>query len=116
MKVRAVPAAPPAPVRAFIAEESTALGLSPKVPKRCLAQLGVAHRVVDRLVTQPILDTSRIMPRVGQRITAGMPQHMNVDADAQFGALTNRFTRRLTASVVNGPSRSVAKTKPLSGN
>ena len=66
--------------------------------------------MLDRTVAEPVLDEPCVMTCVGQGIAAGVAQHVSMDPERQLGALPNGFTRRLTASAVNGPPRSVSKT------
>jgi hypothetical protein len=65
-------------------------------------------------VPEVILNAARIVPRIGQRIATGVAQH--VDVDREPNRRLSRFTRRLTASVVNGPPRSVVNTKGDAGS
>ena len=62
-------------------------------------------------MAEPILDASRVVARIGQRIAADMPQHVGVDRKGEAGTRTMRLISRLTASGVNGPPHSVANTK-----
>jgi hypothetical protein len=57
-------------------------------------------------VAEVILDCPRIMPRIGQAVAAQVPQHMNEKPKRLLDS-PSLFIRRLTASVVNGPPRSV---------
>jgi hypothetical protein len=65
-------------------------------------------------VPEVILNAARIMSRIGQRVAAGVPQH--VGKPNNLFDSPSLFTRRLTASVVNGPSRSVVNTKDDAGS
>ena len=54
--------------------------LSPEVLEPSWRQLGVAHRVLDRAVAEPILQRQRIMSRIRQSVAAGMPEHVAASA------------------------------------
>ena len=43
------------------------------------AQLRVARRVLDRSMAEPILNPSRVVARIRQRVAAGVPQHVSMD-------------------------------------
>jgi hypothetical protein len=58
---------------------------SPKVLKPSRRQLGVAHGVLDLLVTQVGLQRPGIRPLVRQREAAGMPQHVGMGLECQPG-------------------------------
>jgi len=57
--------------------------LSPKVLEPCRRRLGVAHRMLDVAVTEIRLERPRIMPSVGQCVSASMPQHVRVSLKAK---------------------------------
>jgi hypothetical protein len=40
-------------------------------------------------MAKPILERPRIMPRIGQGIAAGMPEHVTVNQEGKAGALTD---------------------------
>src|SRR5579863_3964981 len=46
-------------------------------------KLGVSHRVLNVSVAEVSLQRSRIMTIIGQLETAGMPEHVRVDLDAE---------------------------------
>jgi len=48
-------------------------------------QLGIAHRMLDVPMPQVSLESSGIMPFVGQREPAGVPQHVRMSLEAQLG-------------------------------
>jgi hypothetical protein len=58
---------------------------TPKAFEPRWRQLGVAHRVLDVLVPEIGLQRPRVVALIGQRITAGVPQHMRVDLEANLG-------------------------------
>jgi hypothetical protein len=67
--------------------------------------------MLNSTMAEPILNRPRIMPRIGQRVTAGVPKHVDVNLEREAGPFTDaRLTSRLTASVVNGVTRSVSNT------
>jgi hypothetical protein len=72
--------------------------------------------VLDRSVAEPILNASRVVAGISQGVAAGVPEQVGVDRKGEARRASMRLTRRLTASVVNGPPRSVAKTRAESGN
>lgn len=41
------------------------------------------------------MDAPRVMPRIGQRITAGVPQHVNVNRERQTGALADALHKEI---------------------
>ena len=47
--------------------------LPPKVLEPGRRKLGIPHRVLDRSMAKPILDSPRIVPRIGQGIAAAVP-------------------------------------------
>jgi len=46
-------------------------------------------------MTKPILNCPRIVPCIGQRVTAGVPQHVNVDLKWKAGALANALDQAI---------------------
>ena len=62
---------------------------------------------------EPRLEGPRIVACISQRVAAAVPQHVGVHLGIPARA-PMRLISRLTASAVNGPPRSVAKTYPLS--
>jgi hypothetical protein len=66
-------------------------------------------------MAEPVLNSPRIVAVIRQLIAAGVAQHVDVDRGNGIPARAPmRLIIRLTASVVNGPPRSVAKTWRLS--
>jgi hypothetical protein len=61
---------------------------APEVLEPLRAHLGVAHRVLNVLVTQIGLQRPRIVALVGESIAAGVPQHvgMGLEAKARLNA------------------------------
>jgi hypothetical protein len=43
--------------------------------------------VLNRPVTKPVLYSSRVVPRIGQGVAAGMTEHVDVDREAEIGLL-----------------------------
>src|SRR5690348_16217059 len=60
---------------------------APEFLERRGAQFGIANGVLDRAVTEPRLNSPRVIPRIGERIAAGMSQHVDVHRERQTGAL-----------------------------
>jgi len=71
--------------------------LPPKVLKSRWRQLGVAHRVLDIFVPEVGLQRPRIMPPIGQGVTAGMAEHVRVHFERELG----RDPRTLFTNSVN---------------
>jgi len=47
-------------------------------------------------MTKPRLNPPRIVPRIGQRVAAGVPEHMDVDAEErQAGALADALHKQI---------------------
>jgi hypothetical protein len=67
-------------------------------------------------MAEPILDAPRVVAGVGEGVPAGVAQHVSVNRKGEAGARTDALISRLIASGVNGPPRSVANTKALSGH
>jgi hypothetical protein len=74
-----------------IADALNACGLSRRVPlhspkifKSRRRQFGVAHGVLNVLVAQVRLEGPRIMPLIGQRIAAGVTQHVRMNLKVQL--------------------------------
>ena len=61
---------------------------SPEILEPRRRHFGVPHRVLDVLVSQIRLQSPRIVPFVRQREAAGVPEHVRVSLEAQFGSLT----------------------------
>jgi hypothetical protein len=59
---------------------------APKIFESFLSQLRIAGGVLDGAMAKPILNCPRIVPRIGQRIAAGVPQHVNVNLEWEAGA------------------------------
>src|SRR5262249_48311263 len=54
--------------------------LPQKVPEADWGKLGVLDDVLNSPVPKPILNSPRIMPRIGQRKAAGVTQHVGMHA------------------------------------
>jgi hypothetical protein len=76
-------------------------------PSRC--QLGVTHRMLDRLVAEISLDRSGIYAVVGQFEAAGVAQHVRVDFISNPAASPARSTIASKPRLVNGVPRSDVK-------
>jgi hypothetical protein len=46
-------------------------------------------------MSEPILNEPRIVPRVGHRVAAGMPEHMRVDLEGESGALADALDQAI---------------------
>jgi len=65
---------------------------APEVLELGRCQLGIAHRMLDRLVPEVVLDLAGIVPRIGQRKAAGMPEHVEMNRKPQqFAAVAETF-------------------------
>ena len=94
----------------------SARSLAPEILKARRRQLGVADSVLDGPMPEPILNGARVVALVGKRVAAAVAEHVSMYREGKPARSPMRLISRLTASGVNGPPRSVAKTKPLSGN
>src|SRR3974377_682052 len=56
---------------------------TPEVLELGRRQFGIPDRVLDRFVTKVVLNATRIVACIGQRVAAGMAQHINVDREAE---------------------------------
>jgi hypothetical protein len=56
----------------------SAASLPPEILEPCRRQLGIAHRVLDILVTEVRLQRLRVVPPVCKRVPAGMTQHVRM--------------------------------------
>ena len=54
----------------------------PEIVEPGRRQLGVPHRVLDRPVPKPILNSAGVVAVVGELEAAGMPEHVDVDREA----------------------------------
>jgi hypothetical protein len=61
----------------------------PEVLESFLAEFGVACGVLDCAMTKPILNCSRVVPSIGERVAAGVPQHVDVNLKGGASALTD---------------------------
>lgn len=59
--------------------------LAPKILEPRRRQLGVPHRVLDVFVAEIGLQCPRVVPVVGELVTAGMSQHVRVGLEAKLG-------------------------------
>jgi hypothetical protein len=67
-------------------------------------------------MAEPCLQRPRIVPGVRQGEAARVPQHVAMDRECQTSTRAYTFDETVDGVLVNGPPRSVANTKPLSGN
>src|SRR5262245_63225012 len=58
---------------------------TPEVLKSRRRQLGVAHGALNVAVAEVSLQRPRVVAFVGQRVAAGMPQHVRVRLECEFG-------------------------------
>src|SRR5215831_2760366 len=63
--------------------------LSPEVLEPVRGQLGVAHRVLDVLMTEPGLQRPGVVAGVGQRVAATVAQHVRVDGERHLSPNAN---------------------------
>ena len=61
----------------------------PKIFESLLAQFCIAGGVLDGTVPEPVLNCPRVMSRIGQRVAAGVPQHVDVNLEREAGAIAN---------------------------
>jgi hypothetical protein len=61
--------------------------IPPKILESIWRMLGIPHGVLDIFVPHPCLNSPRVMPRIGQRITAAMAQHVRMNWESHPGAL-----------------------------
>ena len=73
----------------------TAPSLSPKVLERRRAQLRVAHRMLDRSMAEPVLNSTRLVASIRQRIAAGVAQHVGVYRKAEASALADALNQAI---------------------
>src|SRR5262249_11184792 len=59
---------------------------APEIFETLLAQFRVARSVLDGAMAEPILDCPRVVALVGQRVTAGVAQHVGVDLERKASA------------------------------
>src|SRR5271170_3908742 len=64
------------------------LTIPPEILEPRRRHLGVAHRVLDIPVAQVGLERPRVVPLVGKRVTAGVPEHMRMSLERQLGDLS----------------------------
>ena len=69
--------------------QSTAERLAPEVLKPRRRQLGIAHRMLDGAVTEPVLNGTGIVTFVRQRVAATVAQHMSMNGEREASALAN---------------------------
>src|SRR6516164_2520591 len=62
---------------------------APKIFESFLAQFRIAGRMLNSTMAQPVLNCPCIMPRIGQRVAAGVPQHVDVNLEWKAGALAD---------------------------
>jgi len=86
--------------RCGVSTAGSGLSPAPEVLELGWRQFGIPDRVLDGFVPE-VLDGRCIVARIGEGV--------------DFSPSPRRFTRRLTASVVNGPPRSVVNTRGEAG-
>jgi hypothetical protein len=77
--------------------------IPPEVLEPDPRQRRVDRRAGDRPMAEPAL--------VGQRVAAGVAQHVGMGLDLKFGASRRALDQRAKPAVVNGDPRSLTKTK-----
>jgi len=71
-------------LKGAVVEGRSLNALSPKLFEPRRRQLSVAHRVLDVAVPKVSLQGARIVPLVGQRVAAGVPEHVGMSLEAQL--------------------------------
>src|SRR5262245_47527871 len=71
------------------ADASMAEASAPEVLESVRRQLGVAHRVLDVLVTKVRLQRAGIVASIGQRVTGRVAEHVRLDRKGHASALTD---------------------------
>jgi hypothetical protein len=69
--------------------------VAPEPFEAVLAQFGVADGVLNRTVAEPVLNGARIVALIGQGVTAGVPKHVRVDLEGEFGARTDALDQAI---------------------
>ena len=92
--------------RAGSVEDAVRLGVDLYVTGEVSEHTVHLARVGTQLLVGP-----RIVASVRQGVAAGVAEHVDVDWKGKLARFPIRFTRRFTASAVNGPPRSVWNTK-----
>src|SRR5690349_11215365 len=57
----------------------------PEILEPLRGQLGVARRVLDVAMAEPLLNGSRVVPIVGELKAAGVAQHVRMDREGELG-------------------------------
>jgi hypothetical protein len=73
-------------------------------------QRRVAHRRIDGLVTEIVLDRPRVLAIVGELITAGMPQHVAENEEWEARGLAGPSNHALKPATLRGARRSETNT------
>ena len=77
----------------------------PEVFETIRCQLGVAHGVLDVAVAEVGLKCPRVVPLVGQRVAAAVPQHVRVALKPSLASMPARSSMRANPAVVKGALR-----------
>jgi TPR repeat protein len=64
-------------------------GVPQEILKRCRAQFAVSDGVLYRAMPEPVLNSARIVARIRQGVTAGVPQHVAMHLEGETGAVTD---------------------------
>jgi hypothetical protein len=84
--------------------------LAPEVLEPIRRQLGVAHRVLDVLVAETVLQGSGIVPVVGELIAARMPQHVRMQLERHPGGLAKPLDEMVEADGAHAIADEVIRT------
>ena len=83
---------------------------TPTAPEPHWRQFGIAHHVLKILMAEIGLQRTRVVPVIGELVTAGVAQHVGMSLDFRLARRVAAATMRAKPAVVNGPLRSLVKT------
>jgi hypothetical protein len=66
---------------------------TPKIFESFLAEFGVARGVLYGPMPKPILNCPRVVTCIGQRVAAGVPQHVDVNLEWEARALADAHSQ-----------------------
>src|SRR5262249_51701662 len=87
-----------------------AASILPEILEPFRRQLGVAHRVLDVLVAEVVLQRARIDTLIRELVSAGMAQHVRMDRERHLGGLAEALDQLLKAIRRIGAPRSLMNT------
>ena len=85
----------------------------PEIVELAAIQLGIAHRAVDALVPEVVLQAARIMPGLRQREAACMAQHVRMHAEAKARRLASARDQLAYAGARKGRPALSDKHRPM---